>query len=317
MAEDGTYLNPVMPGDFSDLDAIRVDSDYYAITSTMQFSPGMAVLHSKDLVNWRIVGHAVADLTKISPELNWDRMNRPGRGIWAGSIRFHAGKFWICFGTPDEGLFMTTATNPAGPWASLTVVKAARGWDDPCPFWDDDGQGYIVASNFADSYKIHLFKIDDLSWDRVIHQSRGSEANKLYKFNGLYYHLFSHVTPEGRVVMMERAGRLEGPWELKQIGHVNAAVDREPNQGGLIQIPSGEWWFVTHQGRGEWEGRPGNLLPVTWTDGWPLISTSTGRQRSRSPAFPPRVSSRATILTSPPFAPNGNGIISRERTSGH
>src|SRR5512136_3061739 len=84
---DGSYRNPVLPSDYSDLDCIRVGNDYYAISSTMQFSPGMVILHSRDLVNWRIAGHAVSDLTQIRPELNWDRMNRYGKGIWAGGIR--------------------------------------------------------------------------------------------------------------------------------------------------------------------------------------------------------------------------------------
>ena len=108
---DGTYINPIIPGDFSDVDAIRVGNDFYAISSTMQFSPGMVILRSKDLVNWRIAGHAVSDVTQIGPEMNWDRMGRYGRGVWAGAIRFHAGKFWVYFGTPDEGLFMTSAAD--------------------------------------------------------------------------------------------------------------------------------------------------------------------------------------------------------------
>src|SRR4051812_43860422 len=87
--KDGTYRNPVLPGDYSDLDCIRVDSDYYAISSTFQYSPGMIVLRSRDMVNWRIIGHVISDVTQISPEMNWDRMNRYGKGVWAGSLRYH------------------------------------------------------------------------------------------------------------------------------------------------------------------------------------------------------------------------------------
>lgn len=108
---DGTYRNPVLPSDYSDIDCIRVGSDYHAISSTFQYSPGMVILRSKDLVSWSIIGHAVNDVTGISPQLNWDRMNRYARGVWAGTLRHHAGKFRVCFGTPDEGYFMTTATN--------------------------------------------------------------------------------------------------------------------------------------------------------------------------------------------------------------
>jgi hypothetical protein len=94
---DGTYVNPVLPGDFSDWDCIRVGSDYYGITSTFGYSPGVAVLHSTDLVNWRTLGGVVDDVTRIGPLLNWDRMNRFGRGVWAGAIRFHAGRYWVYF----------------------------------------------------------------------------------------------------------------------------------------------------------------------------------------------------------------------------
>ncbi|MBS1564217.1 MAG: glycoside hydrolase 43 family protein [Bacteroidetes bacterium] len=280
---DGTYVNPVLPAAYSDLDAIRVGNDYYAISSTMQFSPGMVVLHSRDLVNWEIVGHVVDDLTRISPLLNWDRMNCYGRGIWAGSIRYYRNKFWVYFGTPDDGFFVSSATNPAGPWEPVHQVWKVKGWDDCCSFCDDDGQLYFIATNFAidpknkKKYNIHLFKMtpDGKSLitgsDTIIYQSNGSEANKLYKINGIYYHYFSEVKPEGRVIMMGRSKSLYGTWEIKQINHVDSKLDREPNQGGLLQLPTGKWYFLTHHGNGDWEGRPASLLPVQWMDGWPII----------------------------------------------
>jgi beta-xylosidase len=274
---DGTYNNPVVPGDYSDLDCIRVGPEYYAVSSTFQFSPGVVILHSRDLVNWEIQSHAVADVTQISPELNWDRMNRYGKGIWAGAIRYHDGRFWIYFGTPDEGYFMTTAKDIAGPWEPLHAVLREAGWDDCCPFWDDDGQGYLTGSNFRDGYKIHLWKLTpdgrDLvkESDRVIHQSRGSEANKLYKINGVYYHLFSEVKSEGRVVMMERSTNIFGPYgESKQLNHADRQA-KEPNQGGLVQTENGGWYWFTHHGSGSWEGRCASLLPVAWIGGWPII----------------------------------------------
>jgi beta-xylosidase len=234
---DGTYANPVLPADYSDLDCIRDGETYYAISSTFQFSPGVVILQSRDLVNWSTVGHAVDDLTRISPELNWDRMNRPARGIWAGAIRKHAGRFWIYFGTPDEGYFMTTAATIAGPWTPVQRVLDAAGWDDPCPFWDDDGQGYLVGSNFKDGYKIHLRKLSAdgtqllPGFDEVIYQSKGSEANKLNKLNGLYYHFFSEVQPEGRVIMMERASSIVGPYrEKRQLKHADREA-MEPTKG--------------------------------------------------------------------------------------
>lgn len=217
-------------------------SDYYAISSTFQYSPGVVVLHSKDLVNWRIAGHVVNDLTQISPELNWNRMNRYGRGIWAGAIRHHDGKFWVYFGTPDAGYFMSTATNVAGPWTPLHCVLRQAGWDDCCPFWDDDGQGYLVGTCFKDGYKTWLFKLTPdgralvPGWRVLLTQGSGREANKLYKIHGWYYHLFSEYKPGvGRYVMMQRAKNIAGPYsEAHQLNHAQPEA-HEPNQGGLVQ----------------------------------------------------------------------------------
>lgn len=274
---NGNYVNPVLPADYSDLDCIRVDGDYYAISSTFQFSPGLVVLHSRDMVNWTIAGHVVTDLNQVGPDLNWNTMNRYGKGIWAGAIRYHDNKFWVYFGTPDEGYFMSTAKNPAGPWEPMHVVLSSKGWDDCCPFWDDDGHGYLVGTNFADGYKIHLFRLTEdgrdliKSSDKVIHQSPGSEANKLYKINGIYYHLFSEVKQQGRVVMMERSKTIYGPYkEIRQLNHAEKQF-YEPNQGALLQTKKGEWYFLIHHGTGDWSGRIMSLLPVNWVDGWPLI----------------------------------------------
>jgi beta-xylosidase len=274
---NGRYRNPVLPADYSDLDAIRVGDDYYAISSTFQFSPGMAVLHSRDLVNWRTVGHAVPDLTQITPELDWTRMNRYGRGVWAGAIRHHAGRFWIYFGTPDEGYFVTSAERPEGPWAPLHQVLRSPGWDDCAPFWDDDGKGYFIGTHFSDGYRIHVWDMtpDNLDLvpgtDRVIYQSKGSEANKLYKFNGTYYHFFSEVQGDLRVMMMRRAPSIRGPWSEKRQLMRGDVPAMQPNQGGIVQGPDGKWYFFTHHGSGDWAGRAASLLPVHWVDGWPVI----------------------------------------------
>ncbi|WP_316765749.1 glycoside hydrolase 43 family protein [Pedobacter frigiditerrae] len=275
---NGTYQNPILPADYSDLDCIRVGSDYYAVSSTFQYSPGFVILHSKDLVNWKIVSHAVNDISKISTEMNWDKMNTYGRGIWAGAIRYHNGKFWIYFGDPDKGYFMTTATKIEGPWAPVHQVLAAKGWDDGCPFWDDDGQGYFVGTNFADGYKVHLFKMTAdgktliATSDKVIYQSKGSEANKLFKVKDTYYHFFSEVKAGGRAVMMQRAKNIYGPYDgPKQLSYVQKEY-HEPNQGGIVQTQKGDWYFLTHHGSsGDWSGRVMSLLPVNWIDGWPIL----------------------------------------------
>ncbi len=283
---DGSFVNPIIPADYSDLDAIRVGNTYYAISSTLHTSPAMVILRSSDMVNWTTIGHAVPDLGTLGEEdMSWRRMKGYGRGMWAGAIRHHAGRFYIYFATPDSGLFVTTAERAEGPWSPPHSLLHEAGFDDPCPFWDTDGRAWLVMTRFgADPvtgkhYVISLYRMspDGMTLDRAsaipIQNSDGSEANKLYKFGGTYYHYFSEVKPEGRVPMMKRATSLPGLAQAKavQLGHVNAPVDREPNQGGLLQAPDGTWWFLTHQGHGDWEGRAMCLLPVTWRDGWPII----------------------------------------------
>ena len=217
-------------------------------------------------------------------------MNRYNRGIYAGAIRHHAGKFWVYFTTLDEGVFMTTATNPAGPWEPLTRNSGtSRSWDDPCPFWDDDGQAYLVLSNpvtkSASPWCPHLFKMSpdgktiDPASAVILDPLRTSEGNKLYKVGGTHddFHTEYHKERNVRVGVMLRAKKITGPWEKKIIlEDFPGRYDRQPNQGGLIQTGAGDWWFITQQGRGEdgtYEGRPSHLLPVQWVDGWPVPGT--------------------------------------------
>ena len=264
------------------MDCIRVGPDYYAISSTFQFSPGMVILHSRDLVNWTILGHAVADVSTISPEMNWDHMNRYGTGVWAGSIRYAKGRFWIFFGTPDEGYFMTSAPAAAGPWTPAHPVLKSSGWDDCCPFWDDDGQGYFIGTHYADNCKTYLWKLTADGRDIVpetktqVNEGAHREANKLLKVNGWYYHFFSEVNG-ARVVMMQRSKSILGPYtERRQLTDQNSQW-KEPNQGGIVDNGHNEWFFLTHHGTGAWEGRCASLLPVTWIDGWPIIGATSAK----------------------------------------
>jgi len=271
--KNGCYLNPILPGDFQNTDVIRVYDTYYYISATKELSPGMMILSSKDLVNWTIAGHAINDITQINSRYNYDHMQGASRGVWAGAIRYHNNRFYIYFTDPDYGLYMTTAVKAEGPWSPLLHIKAAAGLDDPCPFWDDDDKAYLVMTNFSDAYKIRLYRMSAdgeklLDTGTVVYQGRGSEANKLYKINGYYYHFYSEVTAEGRIPFMARAKTVTGPYtERRQLIH---AAEAEPNQGGLVQTVAGSWYFVTHHGNAYWSGREASLLPITWKDGWPL-----------------------------------------------
>lgn len=296
-----TVRNPILPGDYSDPDVIRVGEDYYLITSTFQYSPGMAILHSRDLVHWRHIGHAIPDLTAIGPELNWDRMTRYGRGVYAGALRHHAGRFWLFFTTLEEGVFMTTAPHPTGPWEpvhrlwdgkGLFDASYGPGWDDPCPLWDDDGRAWLLLSNPGKAWQTRMFAMSpdgrsiDLASHRVIDPHQTSEGNKIYRINGWYYVFHNEVRderlafygdqPRGeRVGVMMRSRSIDGPWEKRLILAGRSPADLEPNQGALIDSPDGRWWFITHQGTGGYEGRASHLLPVEWVDGWPIPGERT------------------------------------------
>lgn len=309
---DGTYLNPVIPSDYSDIDCIRVGSDYYAISSTFQFSPGMTLLHSRDLVNWELCGNAISDLTQIGEELDWTRMNRYGRGVWAGTLRYHNGRFYLFFGTPDEGFFMTSSPDVKGPWEPLTCLLRESGWDDCTAFWDDDGRAYFAGTHFSDGYKTYLFDMTadgrtiDRSSARLINVGNGREASKLIRVGGWYYLIFSeHKGGKGRYVMAKRAREITGPYmEERQLAYACREA-YEPNQGGIIEGMDGEWYFLTHHGTGDWSGRVVSLLPVTWMNGWPVIgdvtaSDSIGRMKW-SGKIPVKCNKRLSIARSDGF----------------
>lgn len=276
---DGTFRNPIIPADYSDLDCIKVGKDYYAISSTMQYSPGMTILHSRDLVNWEIAGNAVSDVSQMSDQLNWDKMNRYGRGVWAGTLRYHKGRFYVFFGTPDEGYFMTSARKVSGPWSPLACLLREGGWDDCTVHWDDDGRAYFLGTNFSDGYKTYLF---DMTPDgksivrqsaRLVNEGCGREASKIIKKDGYYYIVFSEYRGHGRYVVAKRDVSMKGNFsEEKRLTDDNVA-EHEPNQGGIIEGPDAEWYFLTHHGNGDWSGRVVSLLPVEWVDGWPLIGS--------------------------------------------
>ena len=137
---DGRFRNPVLFLDYSDPDAIRVGSDYYLVASSFSCVPGLPILHSTDLVNWELIGYG---LPRLSPE---DRFSVPrhGAGVWAPSLRFHDGTFYIYYPDPDAGIFVITAKDPRGPWSKPILVEAGKGLIDPCPLWDDDGKVYLV-----------------------------------------------------------------------------------------------------------------------------------------------------------------------------
>ena len=137
---DGTYQNPVLFADYSDPDAVRVGSDFYLTASSFPATPGLPILHSKDLVNWTIINHVFA----AQPPAGYFSKPRHGQGVWAPAIRHHGGKFWMFYPDPDFGIYVTTATDPASEWSAPFLLEAGKGLIDPCPCWDDDGTFYLI-----------------------------------------------------------------------------------------------------------------------------------------------------------------------------
>ena len=261
----------------------------------------MIVIHSKDLVNWEIINHVVDDISFLNPDLDSSKMNGYYNGIWAGSLRFHDGIFYCHFTTPKGGWFVATTDDIRGKW-TVTVMTDSNGkelrgggWDDVCPLWDDDGQAYIIASNFGKYWFPHLFKMSpdgtrlldavvdekcdmskniELIGGYVVKPYRTAEAAKLYKFNGMYYIYFSEVRNihgnRVRVPVMRRSKSLYGPYEEHLLMHsLGKNVDKEPNQGAILEGQDGKWWFVTHHGTGDFDGRVLSVVPVEWKDDWP------------------------------------------------
>lgn len=140
---NGTYTNPVLYADYSDPDVVAVGEDYYLTASSFNCIPGLPILHSKDLVNWEIIGYA---LQEQEPKELFDTPQH-GKGVWAPSIRHHNGEFYIYWGDPDHGIFMVKTKDPRGEWSKPVCVLAGKGMIDTCPLWDEDGKRYKNVGN--------------------------------------------------------------------------------------------------------------------------------------------------------------------------
>lgn len=279
---DGTYQNPVLYADYSDPDACRVGNDFYMTSSSFNCLPGLQILHSNDLVNWRIIGAAIPyRLTPVSTPERPEHGNR----VWAPAIRHHNGEFYIFWGDPDQGVFMTKARDPQGPWTEPVLVKAGQGIIDPCPLWDDDGQVYLVHAYAGSRAQLKsVIAICQLNEEatQAVTPSRivfdGHEAHptcegpKFYKKGG-YYYIFHPAggVPTGWQVVL-RSKNVYGPYECKTVlAQGNTSVNG-PHQGTWVDTPTGEDWFLHFQDVGAY-GRLVHLQPMKWKDGWPVIGT--------------------------------------------
>lgn len=277
---DGTYTNPVIDADYSDPDVCVVGDDYYMTASSFNCIPGLPILHSKDLVNWEIIGHALEELT---PKEEFDNPSH-GNGVWAPSIRYHKGTFYIYWGDPDHGVFRVTAKDPAGPWTKPLCVIEGKGMIDTTPLWDEDGRCYLVngwansRSRFASVITVRELNkqgtrpIGDpvIVFDGNGTENRTAEGPKFYKRDGWYWIMFpAGGVPTGFQMAM-RSKNPYGPYESKKVLAQGKTDINGPHQGGWVHTSQGEDWFLHFQDKGCY-GRVVHLQPVTWKDNWPVM----------------------------------------------
>lgn len=275
---DGTYCNPIIYADYSDPDVMRFGEDFFLTASSFNCTPGLPILHSKDLVNWTIIGHALKNL----PHPRYNEV-QPGAGVWAPALRFHAGKFWIFFPTPDEGIFVVTAEHPEGKWSEPHLVQEGKGLIDPCPFWDDDGKAYLVHAYAGSRAKIkHRLRVRPMAPDGselldegriVFHEPEKHptiEGPKLLKKDGWYYILAPAGGVEAGWQVALRSRDIYGPYEDKIVLAQGDTGINGPHQGALVDTPDDGWWFLHFQDAGAY-GRVTHLQPVQWKEGWPIM----------------------------------------------
>jgi beta-xylosidase len=276
---NGTYKNPILHADYSDPDVIRVADDFYMTASSFDAVPGLPILHSKDLVNWTLIGHA---LRRQVPTEHFEKTQH-GNGVWAPAIRYHNNEFYIYYPDPDFGIYLTKAKDPRGSWSDPVLVQAGKGLIDPCPLWDKDGKNYLVhafAGSRAGIKSVLVVKQLNQEGDKIIDEGKivydGHEVDptiegpKFYQRNG-YYYIFA---PAGGVAtgwqVVLRSKNVFGPYERKIVLDQGKTLVNGPHQGAWIDTQTGEDWFIHFQDK-EAYGRVVHLQPMKWINDWPVI----------------------------------------------
>jgi beta-xylosidase len=319
---DDAYRNPIIHADYSDPDVIRVGDDFYMTSSSFNAVPGLPILRSKDLVNWTIIGNV---FTRQPP---FDVYSKPqhGNGVWAPSLRYHAGEFYLYYPDPDYGIYLVKAKNPAGPWSEPLLIKEAKGWIDPCPLWDDDGRAYLVSAMAASRSGVKsILVVSRMSTDGTKLLDDGVmvfdghdkhptlEGPKFYKRNN-YYYIFA---PAGGVEtgwqLILRSKNIYGPYEERIALAQGKTEINGPHQGAWVETQSGESWFIHFQDKGAY-GRIVHLQPMKWTNDWPVIGADTDGDGTGEPVLTykkPNVGKSYAVMTPPDadeFNENGLGL---------
>ncbi len=290
---DGKYKNPVIYADYSDPDVCRKGDDYYLVSSSFDAVPGLPVLHSKDLVNWTIIGHA---LLRQPP---YEHFSKPqhGNGVWAPAIRYYNNEFYIYYPDPDYGIYMVKAKDPAGLWTEPVLVQSGKGLIDPCPLWDDDGKVYLVHAYAGSRAGIKsILTINRMNKEGtkfinegvIVYDGHGIdptvEGPKIYK-RGSYYYIFA---PAGGVTggwqLALRSKNIYGPYERRIVMAQGNTTINGPHQGAWIETPGGKSWFIHFRDMNAY-GRVVYLEPMEWINDWPVIGTDTDGDGTGEPVY--------------------------------
>ena len=317
------YSNPVLHADYSDPDVCRVGEDYWMTASSFNWFPGLPILHSRNLVDWELVGAALTDYPGegwTRPEDDFRTTVQHGNGVWAPAIRYHEGWFYIFVGDPDRGIFMVRTQDPQSPWEPPVWVVREKGFIDPCPFWDEDGNAYLShgCAGSRAGVKSVLFVAPMapdgtrlLGPSRVVYDGHLSqptiEGTKFYKRDGKYY-IFS---PAGGVATgwqtVLRSDSPMGPYEERIVMAWAEGTINGPHQGAWVQTPEGEDWFLHFQDKGAY-GRIVHLQPMKWeADGWPVIGEDPDGDGVGQPVKA-WVAPKGGSTGSPTYRPYGIGL---------
>ena len=299
-----SFHNPILPGFYPDPSICRVGADYYLINSSFEYFPGLPVFHSRDLVNWRQIGHVLDQ----PEQLNLDGI-RPSGGLYAPTIRYHKGTFYVINtlvdGPEHSGNFIVTAQDPAGPWSIPAWIDNAPGID-PSLFFDDDDRVWYVGNEhqFEGHYQGHciiwLQELDlstlqligerTILWDGALKNAQYAEGPHIYKIDGYYYLLIAEGgTGHNHAVTIARSSHIQGPYEANPrnpiLTHRHLGLEYPivgTGHADIVQTQYGEWWMVLlamrpYDGYFYNLGRETFLTPVKWEDGWPVVSPGHGR----------------------------------------
>ena len=301
--------NPLLPGFYPDPSIVRVGDDFYMVTSSFSFFPGVPIFHSRDLAHWEQIGHVLDRPSQLPLGADWI-----SGGIFAPTLRFHDGVFYMITTNVDHcGNFIVTAEYPAGPWSEPHWIEGAVGID-PSLFWDDDGKAYYTGTGTGDMRHNHIWISEiDLQEFRLVGEKKdiwgGSqvlawcpEAPHLYKKDGWYYLMVAEGgTFINHSVQMARCRTINGDYEICPrnpiISHRHMPILNPISVTGHADITdtqNGEWWMVLLAVRpyagGHYNlGRETFMVPMVWAeDGWPMIDNETGlvNEEERLPNLP-------------------------------